>query len=242
MTSSIKLSLVIPCYNEEKRFSEGINHFLKFLKKQSYKWEIILVNDGSSDKTLNLLKEFSRKNPELKVISYEKNTGKGFAILKGIKVASGKYILFSDVDHSVSIETINNFFKYFQEGYEVVIGSRRVKGAKFIKKQPLLRQLLGRGFSLLVRLFVDYKIKDTTCGFKAFETKAAKKIFNKITIYDWAFDAEILYLCKKYNIDYAQVPVAWSDVRGSKVSVFRDVIRSLVGLLTIRLNDIQNKY
>src|SRR3989344_4160611 len=170
MTSSIKLSLVIPCYNEEKRFSEGINHFHKFLKKQSYKWEIILVNDGSSDKTLNLLKEFSIKNP------------------------------------------------------------------------PLLRQLLGRGFSLLVRLFVDYKIKDTTCGFKAFETKAAKKIFNKITIYDWAFDAEILYLCKKYNIDYAQVPVAWSDVRGSKVSVFRDVIRSLVGLLTIRLNDIQNKY
>jgi len=242
MKKNIKLSLILPCYNEEKRFKEGFSHFYKYLNVQNYSWEIILVNDGSQDKTLDLIKGVSKNNESVKFISYPKNKGKGYAIVQGVNKAVGKYILFSDIDHSVSIGTIEGFFKYFKNGSQAVIGSRRVAGSKFIKRQKPLREFLGRGFTLLVRILIDWKIKDATCGFKAFEDEKAKIIFNKISIYDWAFDAEILYLCNKLNIDYAQAPVAWKDVKGSKVSVFRDVFRSLMGLVTIRLNDLQGKY
>lgn len=150
--------------------------------------------------------------------------------------------MFSDIDHSVSITTIRSFFSLFDSGYKVVIGSRRVEGAKFLKKQPFFREFLGRVFSALVRLVIDFKIRDATCGFKAFEKDVAKKIFKKITIYDWAFDAELIFLCKKFKIDIAQAPVAWRDVRGTKVSVGRDIISSLAGLFKIRLNDLTGKY
>lgn len=240
--SQPKLSIIVPCYNEEKRFEDGFLHYISFLKTQNYLWELIFVNDGSSDKTQNLMKNVARQNKNVNVLSYLKNRGKGYAIAQGVKKAQGKYILFSDLDHSVSVDTIKKFYKYFESGYLVVIGSRRVKGAKFIKRQKPFREFLGRGFTLLVRLLIDWQIKDATCGFKAFESKIAKKIFDKITIYDWAFDAELIFLCKKYHIKYAQVPVFWGDRRGSKVSLTRDVARSFFGILKIRLNDLQNKY
>ena len=239
---SIKLSVIIPCYNEQERFINSIEHFLNYLKKQKYQWEIILVNDGSKDKTLTLIKQKAITNPNLKIVSYNNNQGKGYAIAKGVENAKGEIILLSDLDHAVPIQTIETFFKYFEKKIPMVIGSRRVKGSKLIRRQHPLRELLGKGFTLLVKLFIDYKIKDATCGFKAFNNKTAKKIFKKITIFDWAFDAELLYLCKIYKVNYIQAPVVWTDVKGSKVSVIRDVFKSLFGLLKIRLNDISKKY
>ena len=239
---NIKLSVVIPCYNEEKRFQKGFNHHFSYLSKQKYPWELIFVNDGSKDNTLKLMRVCARDKSQIKIISYDKNQGKGYAIVQGITNAQGKYILFTDLDHSVPIDTVKNFLKHFERGCQVIIGSRRVKGAKILIHQHLLRELLGRGFTLLVRLLIDWKIKDATCGFKAFEKGIAKKIFEKITIYDWAFDPEILFLCKKLNIKVFQAPVIWSDVRGTKVSLRKDVIRSFLGLIKIRLNDLQSKY
>lgn len=238
----IYLSVIIPCYNEEKRFKKGISHYLQYLKETGYTWELILVNDGSKDGTLRLMKDIKNRSRKIKITSYAKNHGKGYAIVQGVKKATGKYILFSDLDHAVPIGTIETFFKHFKSGAKVVIGSRRVQGSKFVKRQHFLRETLGRGFTLLVKIFIDTKIKDATCGFKAFKKEIAKKIFSKITIYDWAFDAELLYLCKKYKIDYVQAPVVWTDVKGSKVSIAKDVMRSFLGLTQIRLNDLQNKY
>lgn len=238
----IKLSVIIPCYNEESRFEEGFKHYWAYLAKQKYPWELVLVNDGSQDKTLKLIQKSSRKKTNVKIISYRKNHGKGYAIIQGVREAKGKYILFSDIDHSVPIETIESFNKYFDEGYQVVIGSRRVKGAKIEIHQPPFREFLGRGFSFLVRFLIDPKIKDATCGFKAFEKKIAQKIFLKITIYDWAFDAEVLFLCKKHHLKIAQAPVAWSDVKGTKVTFKKDIIRSFLGLINIRLNDLKKVY
>ena len=223
------------------RLVEGLSHHLSYLEKQKYLWELILVNDGSTDKTQQLLAN-QRKNKNVKLISYPTNKGKGFAIVQGIKKAKGKYILFCDIDHSVPISTIESFFQFFQKNYSVVIGSRRVKGASFVKKQNLLRESLGRGFTLLVRTLIDWKISDATCGFKAFENSIAKKVFAKVSIYDWAFDAEILFILKKYNIQVAQCPVAWTDVKGSKVSLLKDVIRSFLGIVKIRINEISGKY
>ena len=241
-TKKIYLSIIVPCYNEEKRFQEGISHYLKYLKYVNYTWVLILVNDGSKDDTPKLMKKIQNKSKEIKVISYGKNHGKGYAIVQGVGEAAGKYILFSDLDHAVPIITIESFLKYFNKGKKAVIGSRRVKGSKFVKRQHFLRETLGKGFTLLVKIFVDWQIKDATCGFKAFEKETAKKIFSKITIYDWAFDAELLFLCKKFKIDYVQAPVSWTDVKGSKVSVAKDVLRSFIGLLQIRFNDLQGNY
>lgn len=237
-----KLSVVVPCYNEESRFKNGFQHYFSYLKKQKYPWELIFVNDGSTDKTLELMKKNAKLSSNIKIITYSKNHGKGYAIVQGIKNANGKYILFSDLDHSVPIETVETFFKYFDQGNQVVIGSRRVKGAKILVHQSLFRETLGRGFTLLVRFLIDFNVRDATCGFKAFENKTAQQIFKKITIYDWAFDAEILFLAKKLKIKYAQAPVSWSDVRGSQVRLKKDILRSLTGLLKIRLNDFQGKY
>ena len=194
-----ELSVIIPCYNENDRFDEGFSHYSLYLSKQNYDWELIFVNDGSKDETYKLIKKVQEKSPQVTSISYKVNKGKGFAIKAGVEKAKGKYILFTDIDHSVSIDTIEEFMNYLKKGAPVVIGSRRVKGAKFLKRQSPLREFLGKGFSFFVRLSISWEILDTTCGFKAFENKIAKKLFGKITIYDWAFDAEVLFLCKKYQ-------------------------------------------
>lgn len=238
----IKLSVVVPCYNEELRFQDGFTHYFSYLKKQKFKWELIFVNDGSTDKTIELMGQNAKLSSSIKIINYPKNRGKGYAIVQGIKKAKGKYILFTDLDHSVPIDTVQTFFKYFDQDSKMVIGSRRVKGSQILVHQSKIRETLGRGFTLLVKFLIDFKIKDATCGFKAFENKTAQEIFNKITIYDWAFDAEILHLAKKRKIKYAQAPVSWSDVRGSQVRLKKDILRSIAGLIRIRINDLAGKY
>ncbi len=239
---NIKLSVVVPVYNEEKRLKSGFEHYYSYLKKQKYPWELIFVNDGSRDNTLNLLNKTAKDKKNIRIISYNQNRGKGYAIIRGIKNAKGEIILFTDLDHSVPIETVKNFFPYFEKGYLVVIGSRRVKGAKIAVHQKPLREFLGRGFTAIVNFFIYWGIADATCGFKAFENKIAQKIFAKITVYDWAFDAEILYICKKNKIKIAQAPVIWSDVQGSKVSLKKDILRSFGGILKIRANDLAGQY
>lgn len=237
-----KLSVIVPCYNEEKRLKVGFLHYYSYLKNANFSWELIFVNDGSKDKTLSLLRKLSRNKKNIKLISYKDNKGKGSAITKGIQEAQGDIVLFTDIDHSVEIKTIETFFDYFNKGYQSVIGSRRVPGAKLVKRQTYFREFLGRGFTLLVRIFIDFKIKDATCGFKAFENKTAKKIFKKLKVSGWAFDAEILFLCKKYKVKYTQAPVAWKDVKGTKVSLKRDILGSLIGLLQIRANELLGSY
>ncbi len=237
-----RLSVVVPCYNEEKRLSEGFNHYYSYLKTRNYPWELILVNDGSRDKTPEIMQNLAKNKANVNIITYPKNRGKGFAISRGMLNARGKFVLFTDIDHSVDISTIQEFFRYFDTGYKTVIASRRVPGSKFITRQPILREFLGRGFTFLVNLLIYWGVKDATCGFKAFENKTAKKIFKKISIYDWAFDAEIIFICKKLKIKFAQAPVAWKDVRGSKVALKKDILKSLWGVVKIRLNDLYGKY
>ena len=239
---NIKLSVVVPCYNEESRFQKGLFHYLSYLKRQKYLWELIFVNDGSKDKTLELMKSAQKNNKNIRVVTYRQNQGKGYAITRGVKAAKRNIVLFTDIDHSVPIETIEGFYPYFEKGFQIVIGSRQVKGANILVHQHPLRELLGKGFTLLVRTLIDWKIKDATCGFKAFEKSVAKKLFEKITIYDWAFDAEILFLCRKYKIKIAQAPVNWSDIRGTRVSLGKDIVRSLLGLIKIRWNDLKGRY
>lgn len=239
---NVKLSVVVPLFNENSRLEDGFIHYYSYLKQQKYKWELIFVNDGSTDNTLILLYKIKKNIPGITVLSYPENKGKGFAICQGIQKAKGDYILFADIDHSVAIETIESFFNYFNKGCSVVIGSRRVKGSIIAIHQNPLRESLGRGFTALVNMLIYPKITDATCGFKAFKNKIAKRIFQKVTIYSWAFDAEALFICRKLKIELVQAPVTWSNARGSKVSLLKDVLSSLKGIVKIRINDLIGKY
>ena len=242
MSGSIKLSVVVPLYNEEKRFKEGFAHYYSYLKTLKDAWELILVNDGSTDKTLQLVSSSAKKNKSIKIVSYPKNHGKGYAIIQGIKIAKGRYVLFTDIDHSVDIQTMDKFYPYFEKGFKVVIASRRVKGAKIVVHQKPMRECLGQGFTFLVNVIGVWGVKDATCGFKAFDNKTAQRIINLVKVHSWAFDAEILFICKKLKIPFAQVPVVWSDAKGSRVRLKRDILLSLMGLLKIRLNDLSGEY
>lgn len=237
-----RLSLIIPVYNESSRFKNGFDHYYSYLKKQKYSWELILVNDGSKDNTLTLIEAVKKGKPNVSVVTYDNNHGKGYAISEGVKSAVGEYILFADLDHSVPIETIESFFEYFEKDYQVVIGSRRVKGSIIEVHQNPLREFLGSGFTAIVNFLIYPGISDATCGFKAFKKNTAKKLFEKITIYNWAFDAELLFICRKNKIRVAQAPVRWSNGSGSKVSLKKDIINSLLDVVRIRINNLFGRY
>ncbi len=233
------LSVIVPVFNESKRL-EGLVKINEFLKDQKFTSELIVINDGSTDDTLLKLEELQKKVP-FTIGSYEINRGKGFAIKTGMLKASGKFRLFMDVDLSTPIE---EFIKIqpFLNKYDLVIGSRKMKGAKLIKRQPLIRETLGKIFTLLSQITLGVWVSDFTCGFKCFSATAAESIFNKTTIDRWGFDSEVLFLAKKNGFKIKEVPVSWTNDQGSKVKFPQDIINSLLELLTIRKNDLLGLY
>lgn len=231
---SIFWSIIVPCYNETKRVDNLVKilHYLRGLKKP---WELIVVNDGSTDDTLDKLNTLKGKS-DFKLISYKVNRGKGYAVKAGMLKASGKYRLFADVDLSTPITEIEKFSKFVNQ-YDVIIGTRRLKGAKVMVHQPLLREYLGAAFTSLSRLVLNLKVSDFTCGFKCFSERASQKIFQKTKIFRWGFDCEILFLAKKYGYSIKEVPVVWKNDERTRVRFPGDLISSLGELLSIRYFD-----
>lgn len=233
------LSVIIPVFNEEKRIKNLIN-IVAFLKKQKYKWEIIVVNDGSTDKTDRLL--ISMKNKlRFKLISYFPNRGKGFAIKEGMLAASGRYRLFLDVDLSTPMIEFDKLSPYLKK-YDIVIGSRKMKGANIIIRQPFIREILGKMFTQLSQKILQMKVSDFTCGFKCFSKKAATQIFPRQTIARWGFDSEILYIGKIKRNSIKEVPVEWKNDLGTKVKFPDAIVYSIVELTRIRLNSFLGLY
>lgn len=234
----VKLSIIIPCYNEEKRIGSTLDTWLAYLKSKKWSFEIIVVNDGSKDNTEEVVKNFN----EIKLLAHKPNYGKGYAVRRGILEANGEYILFCDADLSTPVEEIENLIKYVKN-YEVVIASRALKESKVKALQS--RKLLGRSFNFLVNLFAVPGIKDTQCGFKLFRRDAAKKIFSKQLINGWAFDVEVLFLAKKLGFKIKEVPIRWQhfehDEAGT-ISPPRQVFKMFREILGIRWNSITGKY
>ncbi len=233
------ISIIIPLYNEKRR----LNNLLKiyaYFQTTKLSYEVILVNDGSQDQTANKLNELS-KNLKFSLISYQNNQGKGFAIKTGILTAKGSYLLFTDIDLSTPIEEFNKFLPYLKEN-TVLIGSRKIMGSKLDKRQPYLRETLGKGFTFLSQKLLNLNIKDFTCGFKCFPKKIAFEVFSKQKIERWGFDSEILFLAKKYGYKIKEIPVKWSNDPGSKVRFPLDIMVSLMDLLTVRYNELRKKY
>ncbi|MBI3384611.1 glycosyltransferase family 2 protein [Candidatus Gottesmanbacteria bacterium] len=226
------LSVIVPLYNEESRIHH-LENIYRYLKTQNFKSELIAVNDGSIDQTKTLMVKFSRHFP-LKIISYTKNQGKGYAVRKGMLVAKGKYLIFTDIDLSVPIIQIKQFLKYVQKN-PIVIGSRNVKGALVKNNQPWLRQFFGNFYIFISNLLFGLNFSDYTCGFKLFSNKAGKDIFRQCRTKGWAFDTEIMVLAKRLGFYPKEVPVIWQHHPLTKVVLPKDIFRTALELGKIKI-------
>ena len=238
----VDLSIVVPALNEARRIRTSLIAMGEFLERQPCESEIIVVDDGSSDGTLDVLREIGPGLPvPLRAIRYQRNRGKGHALKVGFAAARGEHILFSDADLSTPIHCAERLLAAIDSGADVAIGSRKTAGASISVRQPLLREVLGRGFTMLVRLAV-VRVSDVTCGFKAFRAEAGKDLFERVRVLDWSFDAEVLFLAQRAGHRITEVPVEWHDEAGTRVDLRKDVIASLIGLVRIRWNALRGVY
>ena len=237
------LSVVIPAYNEEERISKTLEGISDYLQKKEYTYEIIVVDDGSLDSTVDLVGSISRNNGNIRVLRNGVNRGKGYSVKRGVLASSGEYVLFSDADLPIPIEEVEKLFDWLRSGYEIAIGSKRLKESKSFIDQPLYRRLMGRIFNILLQLFIIRGINDTQCGFKCFKREAADRIFPKQLVEGFCFDVELLYLAKRWGVPVKEVPVRWTN-RDAKttVKIIPDSLQMVLDLFKIRINYWKGKY
>ncbi len=235
----IHLSVIVPAYNEEKRIAATLRDINDYLKKQAWASEILLLNDGSHDKTAEVAR--SLNIPNLKIIDNPENHGKGYVVREGMLNAKGAYRLFMDADNSTRISELEKFWPYFQEGFDIVIGSIEVKGSTVRERAAWYRRALGKLAKILIRLILIWDIYDTQRGFKCFTAESVFKIFPKQTIERWGFDMEILQIAKKQGLKIKELPVSWENPAGSKVTL-GSYLSTLRELLKIKWNSVRGKY
>jgi dolichyl-phosphate beta-glucosyltransferase len=238
----MKLSVIIPAYNEEKRLEKTLRSIAQYLQNQAYDYEIIVINDGSQDKTAAIVNNLSGRIKNLRLIDNQVNRGKGYVVRQAMLAAQGSVRLFMDSDNSTSIDQLEKMWPQFEKGYQLVIGSRDVKGAILDPPQPFYRRWLGDIFNLLVQAILGlWGIWDTQCGFKAMTGQAAETILPKCRIDRWAFDPEILVIARKMGYKIKEVPVRWVNDPDSKVKL-KGMVRMLKDLLKIKAYLILGKY
>lgn len=236
-------SIIVPAYNEAQRLGESLARMLDYIRYSNWSAEIIVVNDGSTDNTADVVGEFARQNPIVRSIENSRNRGKGYSVRNGIMNASGQVLLFTDADLSSPIEEAQKLFAPIEAGQaDVAIGSRYLDSELQTRKQPVYRRVLGRAFNTALKLILGLSYRDTQCGFKAFSRKAALTIFPKMKIERWGFDPEILFLAERYGLRVAEVGVAWAHDHRSKISPVRDGTRMLGELIRVRMNSVGGKY
>lgn len=234
------LSIIIPVYNEQRCVGNTLDKILDYFRNKEYSIEIICVNDGSNDNTLNIIEEYKETNLknlnkiDLKIINNKNNFGKGYSVRTGGLASNGKYVLFTDADLSTPIEEFDKFLRIIEDGYNIVIGSRDLPDSNIIQRQHIIRESMGKFFNLLVRIIMNFKYRDTQCGFKLFGRKSVNNIFPKLNINDFSFDVEILYLAEKLRLKVREVPITWNNSKDSKVRIIRDSFRMLLSLIKIK--------
>lgn len=239
----MKLSIIIPSYNEEKRLSKTLISIDDYLKKQNYDYEILVASDGSKDNTVKIANDLKSVVKNLRVIDNKENHGKGYVVRQGMIEAKGDYRLFSDADNSTSIDHIERMWPWLEKGYDVVIGSRDIKGSVLNPPQPWFRRVIfGNGFKIIRKIIIGlWLINDTQCGFKCFSKKAADDVFSRAKIDGFAFDAEILKLARRFNYKIKEVPITWINDLESKVKL-KHVFKMFVEMLKLRKDLIIGKY
>jgi len=240
MSDAPCMSVVIPAYNEERRLPRGLHSVLDYLVSRDLASEIIVVDDGSTDRTFSLAREFGetvakRTDKVLyRVVSNAANVGKGFSVARGLELALGERVLFTDADLSAPIGQADKLASWLDRGYDVAIGSRRLPDSE-VDPQPFYRRLMGLLFGLLTSLIVIRGYRDTQCGFKMYKGKAAKAIASRQVMSGFVFDVEQLFLARRLGLKVVEVPVSWADDRETKVRVLRDPLKMGIGLFKIRI-------
>lgn len=218
----MKLSIVIPTYNEANRIAILLHNLQQFYPES----EIIVVDDGSTDNTIKIADELGAK-----IIPHQINQGKGAAVRTGILAAQGDVIAFMDADMAVPVIYIDDALKLLKNGADVVIGSRELPGS--IVHRSFVRNLPGKAFSFTMRLLIGLPYKDTQCGFKFFKHLPAQKIFSEVKNKGWVFDVEVLLWAQQFGLNVVQMPVEWYERKGSKINIFRDGIKMVWSLFQI---------
>jgi len=215
---NIFLSVVIPAYNEQHRLPGTLEDVLTYLRKQDYAWEVAVVDDGSTDRTKDVVRQGMVHERGVRLLQYGKNKGKGYAVRYGMAHTSGQYRLFMDADNSTTIDHFEKFLGYFSKGYDVVIGSRDVEGANIPVHQPWWKEKLGDLGNLWIQLWAVPGIKDTQAGFKVFNGRCADAVFPELTIDRWGFDVEALAVARYQGFKIVERPIRWINDPDSKVS------------------------
>ena len=245
------LSLVVPAYNEGGRLGETLGAIVGYLDRQPYRWELIVVDDGSTDDTLELATAFAGRDPRVVAVA-NPHRGKAYTVRSGVARARGKVIGFTDADLATPIDSLDRALPLLADGSDVVIGSREGQGA-VRRDEPFYRHLMGRVFNGLVQLLALPGIQDTQCGFKILRGPVARELFGALLLYGddtpppkgpavTAFDVELLYLARRRGYRIAAMPVLWRYVSGSKVSSLRDSIRLFRDVVMVRLNALRGRY
>ena len=231
----IRISIVIPVYNEEKRLKKTFAALGALPADPRFSvGEIIFVDDGSNDGTKKLIEDF-RHSASVKLVSYAKNRGKGYAVKQGMMAADSDYALFLDADMSTPLGELKKFAPFMEQEARVIIGTRKTAGAKILKRQPYLRQKMGEVYTALANLATGADVSDFTCGFKCFSREAIRGIFPHMKIDRWSYDAEILYLARLRDLKIEEIPVEWTNDEDSRVRLGKDALRSFLDLIKIRL-------
>jgi len=234
-TPSLALSVIVPTYNEEANIRRTGEAVVAWLRQCGRSWELLLVDDGSTDHTLEIENELAQGTAAIRVLPCSPNRGKGHAVRQGMLAAHGAVRLFLDADYSTPIEELDKLLPQLDLGFEVAIGTRRAPDALILSKPPAHRHILGEAYVKLASWLLGSHVSDFNCGFKAFRAAAADRLFRLSRRNDWSFDAEILVLAERLGYRIKEVPVRWSHVQEtSKVRPFRDGLRSLAALLRIR--------
>ena len=235
------LSIVIPAYNEERRIGRSLERVVAYLGEQRWRSEVLVVVDGSRDRTAEIVRRVATDLP-VRVLDSGVNRGKGSCVRRGMLEARGDLRVFSDADLSTPIEEVERLAASVAGGYDVAIGSRHLPGSRVEVRQPWWRQMMGRAFNACTRRLVMTGVRDTQCGFKLFSADAARHIFPRQRIEHFGFDVELLWIARRLGLRVAEIPVTWVDDRRSTVRPISDAARMLVDLVRIRHADRKGLY
>lgn len=232
-------SIVIPAHNEENRLPGTLEQIFRFLEQQSFASEVIVVENGSSDRTHQVAGEFARRHESLLVLQSEK--GKGAAVQRGMLAAKGKYRFMCDADLSMPVEEIIKFIPPVLQDFDIAIGSREARGAVRYN-EPSYRHWGGRGINFLIQALILPGLNDTQCGFKCFRAEVAEDLFKRQTLHGWSFDIELLYIARRHGYRIVEIPIHWYHFSDSKVNALRDALRMISDIFRIHANARQGVY
>ncbi len=238
----IRYSIVIPAFNEQARIGDTLDRVMECAHDRGWPAEVLVVNDGSRDRTAAIVLEAARRYPNLRLIENPGNRGKGYSVRHGILQSRGAVVMFTDADLSAPIEQAARLFAAVADGADVAIGSRWLDRSRQTLEQPMYRRFFGRCFNWLTRLVMNLPFADTQCGFKAFRREAARTIFLRQSIERWGFDPEILYIALRLGLRVKEVPVTWGHDDRSRISYLKDGLRMMQDLVRVRFNSLVGCY